>query len=164
MTHYSSILWTATTFLFITMTQGLAQTATDSFGVQVTVVDDCNITATNTLDFGTQGALSAAVDATTTFQVQCTDGTGYEIALDAGLGTGATTTTRLLSNGGDTIDYQLFSDSGRTTNWGNTSAVDTVTGTGDGTTLTFTVYARMPAQDTPGAATYTDTIGITVTF
>lgn len=141
-----------------------AQTATATFDVQITIQSDCAITSTNNLDFGTQGVLDANVDATTTLQVQCTSGTPYDVGLDAGLASGATVTTRQMTSGANTIDYELFSDSTRTTNWGETVSTDTVTETGTGSAQTFTVYGRVPVQSTPAAGTYTDTIGITVTF
>ena len=141
-----------------------AATATDSFGVTITIQSDCRITTTTTLDFGTQGVLAAAVDATSTLGVICTPSTAYDIGLDAGGGSGATTTTRKMTSGGATIDYQMFQDAGRTTNWGDTIGTDTVSGTGTGSAQSFTVYGRVPAQTTPATGTYTDTVTVTLTF
>jgi spore coat protein U-like protein len=36
------------------------------------------------------------------------------------------------SGGGALINYALYSNSGRTTNWGDTVGIDTVSGTGTG--------------------------------
>jgi spore coat protein U-like protein len=108
--------------------------------------------------------LSANVDATTTFTVQCTNTTAYNVGLNAGSTTGGTVTTRLMTSGSATVAYKMYSDSGRTTNWGNTVGTDTVTGTGNGATQTLTVYGRVIAQTTPAPATYTDTVTVTVTY
>jgi spore coat protein U-like protein len=62
------------------------------------------------------------------------------------------------------INYSLFSDSGRTVNWGNTVGTDTVAATGNGSAQAYNVYGRIPAQTTPAPATYTDTITVTVTY
>ena len=67
-------------------------------------------------------------------------------------------------SGSATIDYKLFSESTRTTNWGNTVATDTVSGTGSGSAITYTVYGRVIVQATPAPGTYTDTMTITVTY
>ena len=52
------------------------------------------------------------------------------------------------------VNYSLFSNSGRTTNWGNTVGTDTVSGTGIGSAQSLTVYGRIPPQTTPSPGTY----------
>jgi spore coat protein U-like protein len=142
-----------------------AATATDTFDVTITIQAECVVAAGNTLDFGTQGVLDADVDAATTISIQCTDGTGYTIDFDAGLGSGATTTDRLMTGPASaTVVYRLFQDAGRTQNWGNTDTVDNVSDTGTGAAIQYDVYGRVPAQITPVVGIYADTITVTVTF
>ena len=126
-------------------------------------LEDPTVSA-STLNFGSQGVLTANVDQTSTIAVQCTNTTPYNIGLNAGTSSGATVTTRKMVNGAATVSYSLFSDSGRTTNWGNTVGTDTVASTGTGASQNFTVFGRVPAQTTPAPNTYTDTITVTVTF
>src|SRR5690349_10185722 len=76
-----------------------AATTTSTFTVDVTIQAQCLINSASNLTFGTQGVLIANVDATSTIVVQCTDTTTYDIGLDAGTGTGASVTTRKLTNG-----------------------------------------------------------------
>lgn len=140
-------------------------TTTTTFTVQVTITASCVINSASTLNFGgSQGVLGANVDQTSTIQVQCTNTTPYNIGLNAGTATGATVTTRKMTSGANTVSYSLYSDSGRTTNWGNTVGTDTVSATGSGAAQSFTVYGRIPPQSTPAPATYTDTITVTVTY
>jgi len=141
-----------------------AATATSTFTVQMTVTSSCVINSASTLNFGSQGVLVANVDNTSILQVQCTNTTPYNIGLDAGTGSGATVAARKMTNGANTITYSLYSDNGRTTVWGNTMGTNTVAGTGSGAAQSYTVYGRVPPQTTPAAATYTDTITITVTY
>jgi spore coat protein U-like protein len=141
-----------------------AATATSTFTVSATIVAECLINSASTLGFGSQGVLIANVDQTSTIVVQCTNTTTYDIGLDAGTGTGASVATRKLTGGGATINYRLYSDSGRTTVWGNTVSTDTVAATGNGAAQSYTVYGRIPAQTTPAPAAYSDTITITVTY
>lgn len=141
-----------------------AATTTSTFTVDVTIQAQCLINSASTLSFGTTGVLSANVDQSSTIVVQCTNTTTYDIGLDAGTGSGASVTTRKLTNGGATINYSLYTNSGRSTVWGNTVSTDTVSATGNGAAQSYTVYGRIPAQTTPAPNTYSDTITITVTY
>ncbi len=141
-----------------------AATTTATFNAQIIIIEDCDIVSASNLDFGTEGVLASNVDATATLSVQCTNSTTYNIGLDAGSGAGATTTTRKMSNGLQTVDYQMFTDPGRTNNWGDSIGTDTVAATGTGLAQNYTIYGRVPPQSTPSANTYTDTVTITVTF
>ena len=141
-----------------------ATTTTSTFGSTVTITASCQVLSPNTLNFGSNGVLVSNVDTTATFTVQCTNTTTYNVGLNAGTTTGGTTTTRLLNNGGTTNAYKMYSDSGHTTNWGNTVSTDTVAGTGNGAQQTLTIYGRIAPQSTPAPATYTDTVTVTVTY
>jgi len=141
-----------------------AATTTSNFTVQVSITASCTINSASTLNFGSQGVLTANVDQTSTLAVQCTNTTPYNIGLDAGTGSGATVATRKMTSGGATVNYSLYSDSGRTTVWGNTVSTDTVAATGNGAAQSYTVYGRVPSQTTPAPGTYTDTITVTVTY
>ena len=146
-------------------TSSVAQTTTTvNFTAQIIIQDECNILTTATLDFGTEGVLDANVDATADFTVQCTSNTAYRMRLDNGSTTGGTTTTRLMTDGVNTVQYQMFRDSARTLNWGDNDGFDTNDDTGTGAVQTHTIYGRVPAQTTPPAATYTDTVTITVAY
>jgi spore coat protein U-like protein len=142
-----------------------ASTSASSLSVQVTVMSSAVINSISTaLHFGTQGVLTANVDNTFTLNVQCTNTTPYHIGFDVGTGTGATVAVRKMTNGSNTINYSLYTDSMRTTVWGNTVGTDTVAAIGNGAPQSFTVYGRVPAQTTPASGTYTDIITVTVTY
>ena len=141
-----------------------AATATTTFSVQMTVTATCTINSASTLNFGTQGVLATNVDQTSAIQVTCTNTTPYNIGLNAGTGTGATVATRKLTSGANTVNYTLYSNSTRTTVWGNTVGTDTVAATGNGSAQSYTVYGRVPPQTAPAPGTYTDTITVTVTY
>src|SRR5437764_7783101 len=101
-------------------------TTTTTFSVQMTITASCTIVSASTLDFGSQGVLTANVDRTSTIKVQCTNTTPYDIGLDVGTGAGATVNSRKMTNSGNTVTYSLYSNSGRTTVWGNSVGSDTV--------------------------------------
>jgi spore coat protein U-like protein len=83
-----------------------------------------------TVNFGTYTGTLLTPGATP-MTVTCGLLTLYTVALNAGVGVGATTTTRKMTGPGSTqLNYQMFQNSSRTTNWGNT--LDTVSGAGTG--------------------------------
>lgn len=143
----------------------LAATATGSFTVQITIQASCVFVSATTLTFTAVGVIAANDDASTTLSVQCTNTTPYNIGLSAGLGTGATVASRKMTGtGGALVNYTLYSDTNRTTVWGQTVGTDTVSASGSGAAQPYTVYGRVPVQTTPAPGAYTDTITVTVTY
>jgi len=142
-----------------------AQTATDTFTVTAEVIDACNITA-NDLDFGNYSAIAGTnLDATSTVEVTCTNGTSYTVELDQGTTVGGTLTTRLLTDGSDTLDYNLYTTNARTSVWGDgTSSSVTVPGAGSGALQSLTVYGRIPASQNVAIGSYSDTVTATINF
>jgi spore coat protein U-like protein len=146
-----------------------AATTQTTFPVTATVATNCLVSAV-ALAFGTYAQGGGAVDQTSAISVRCSNGTPFNVGLNAGATGGATVTTRAMLNGTNQLAYSLFSDSGRTTNWGNTVGTDTKTGTGTGFAAPvpgFTVYGRVldnvANQGVPAGA-YTDTVTVTVTW
>jgi len=129
-----------------------------------TISANCNVSASN-INFGSAGVLFTNKDASGTVTVQCTNTTPYSIGLSAGSAPGATVANRAMrSGGGAQVTYSLYTNSDRSTVWGNTVSTDTQSSTGTGSDQAFTVYGRVPPQTTPAPATYTDTITVTVTY
>jgi len=136
--------------------------AVSSFTVSANVPGDCLITAQD-INFGAQGHLNASVDAGGQLAITCTPGKNYTVALDNGQN-GSSPDARKMRKLLETITYGLYRDAARTQPWGNASGVDTISGTGSGTQQLYDVYARVPAQATPSAGTYTDVVAVTVTY
>ena len=137
--------------------------------VTVAYQNECRVGTVSTLDFGSSGFLTSNLDATTSVSVTCTSGTPYRVGLDAGVGAGATTSSRRMTRTAaplSTVDYGLYRDAGRSLNWGNDSAVgsDTQNGTGSGTAASYPIYGRVPPQATPEPGDYLDTIVLGVVF
>jgi spore coat protein U-like protein len=88
--------------------------------------------------------------------VNCSNGTPFTIAL--GNGTNYSMGRRLAS-GASYINYFLYSDSSRSNQW------DSVTGTGNGSDQSFTVYGRIPSgQSISYTGSYGDTVIATITY
>ncbi|MDR6292116.1 spore coat protein U-like protein [Inquilinus ginsengisoli] len=130
-----------------------------------TVLKFCTVLATPMV-FGNYTSSTAAIS-TSTITVTCTAGTTYDIGLDAGATAGATVTTRQMSGTVVTaarLNYFLYSDTGRTVNWGNTVGTDTVSLTAGAVPIISTVYGRVPAGQFSAPDAYTDLINVTVTY
>ncbi|MDF8332742.1 Csu type fimbrial protein [Novosphingobium cyanobacteriorum] len=155
----------AALILAIAPTTGQAATATDTMAVSATVQSAC-IVAASALSFGSYNPTAGTnADATTTLSVTCTSGTSYTVGLSAGNGSGATVTSRKLTNGGNTLNYALYQDSARTTNWGNTPGTDTPASAVAGSSATtLTVYGRIASGQNVPAGSYTDSVTVTVNY
>jgi spore coat protein U-like protein len=98
-------------------------------------------------------------DATSSLTVNCSNGTPYTIALDNGTNYSV---GRRMASGASYINYYLYSDSGRSTQW-NSAA--TKAGTGTGSDQTHSVYGRIPSgQNITNTGMYGDTVIATVTY
>ncbi len=146
-----------------------AATATTTFGVSATVLKACQVTAT-ALAFGNYTPGAGAIAGNSAVNVTCTKGTSFTVALNGGTTTGGTIAQRLMTAGAaDTLRYNLYTTSGLATIFGDGTTGVTMPGTGAGlaTAQTVQVFGQVPDSAlnqavTPGS--YTDTIGVTVTY
>lgn len=121
----------------------------------------CTLSASG-VAFGTfSGAQVTTVGQIT---ISCT-GTGKQnYTMTLSTGSSGAYSTRQMSNGANRLSYNLYSDAAFTKIWGNgAGGSTTVRGTIDmkgATTITMqvSVYGRVPAQTTPAAGGYSDTI------
>jgi len=162
-------LATAAALLF-TAHAAVAGSKGTTFNVNSSVAANCTISATD-LNFGAYDPLVAnkttALDVNTTVTVLCTKGsTGVTVGLD--LGIHAAAGNRFMSNGTDSLQYELYSDSAGGTLWANAGA-GLVTwpafgpiGAGAGTP--HTVFGRIPAGQDVSVGSYNDTVTATVNF
>jgi spore coat protein U-like protein len=141
----------------------MAATSTGTIAVSATVVKNC-VLSNGAIAFGNYDTLSGTnIDVTSgaTVTVSCTKGVAYSVSLD--LGANVTGTTRRMKDpAGDFLNYEIYSDSARTTVW---NATNLVSGSAASkAAITLTAYGRLPAgQDVP-VGVYADTVNSTVTF
>jgi spore coat protein U-like protein len=142
-----------------------AATTTTTFPVTATVLKACIVNA-NPLNFGNYDPTAATpLDGTTTLSVLCTVGTSFTVGLSAGASTGATVTTRKMTNGANVLSYALYQEAARTNNWGNTPGTDTPPATTAPVLPTsLTVYGRVAAGQNVVAGAYNDTVTVTVNY
>lgn len=142
-----------------------------SFQVRIVIQESCTISATapTDIDFLSHTrSTGAPVTATGTLNVNCSAGTPYAIGLTGGVNSAADAAApaagdRRMFSGGDYVPYDLYRDGGFSNFWGNTTAVDMQTGTGNAASQTYTVHGRVPSTNFP-AGTYTDTVTARVVY
>jgi spore coat protein U-like protein len=136
-----------------------------TFSVTANVLSTCNTVTATTLAFGDYDSLSGSdKDTTSTISVTCTSGTSFSIKLNGG-DNGTISARNLKEDAGtDTLSYGLYTDSSRSTVWGDGVTGSDVTGTGTGSAVTETVYGRISGGQTKNTGSYTDTITVTVDY
>lgn len=136
---------------------------------QTTVTNNCIIVG-GSLTFSNYDPLGGAqVDGSTTFSIQCTDlMTAPNILMDGGnsnTGTLSAPARRMKATVSATdyfLNYNLYSDNAGGTVWEGSTGV--ASPTPDGTAHNVTVYGRIAASQNVPAATYGDTVVISVVF
>jgi spore coat protein U-like protein len=125
------------------------------------------------IGFGSYNVLSLMpLDSVGSITVTCTRVLGQasanvSVSIGPSQNTGGTTTRRMMQQGGtDLLDYNLFSDPGRTVVWGtgNAAAVQQVTvpASRGGVQRVFQIYGRIPPGQNVSVGTYGDTLSITI--
>jgi spore coat protein U-like protein len=141
-----------------------------AFVVSATVSKSCTVSATS-LDFGSVAGLPGAanIDRTGTISVTCTTPTAYTVGLapsnGATTGAGVMVPTGGVPGNTDTVPYQLYRDTGRSSTWGSVTNTNTVAGTGTGLVQALTVYGRvLGASVNVRPDSYLDIVTVTVTY
>ena len=148
-------------------------TATATLTVTAHVVRNCTLSVT-AIDFGNYDALVAnltqPLDGVADVTVHCTKGTG--VKLEADNGANANGTQRRMASGTEFLEYELFSEAGRTNRWGTGSEARTVPAQGTNAPavpsasggVAMQAFGRVLPGQNVTSGDYTDTITVTVTF
>jgi spore coat protein U-like protein len=106
-------------------------------------------------------------DTTGTFSYSCSSARARPVLIWLSSGNSGSFNPRRMSNGADTLDYNLYSDSQRTAVWGNDtggyagiSSVPQGKDHGD----TLTIYGRIGTGLWVSPGSYTDSITVTLNF
>lgn len=130
--------------------------------VTATVNDNCTVSTTE-LAFGPYAGDER--DAAATITATCTNLTGYAIGLNAGLHGGSTTTRQMAGPGSDLLNYGIFQDESRSTNWDDIGGANPLSGqVGSGAPQPITAFGRIPAGQFVQAGSYSDTVTVTLEY
>ena len=135
-----------------------------SFTVQAQNTATCNVAVT-AMNFGTIAGLTTAQATSNQIAITCTNGAAYSVGLNNGANGGTAPANRFMaSSSAQKLSYGIFKDASHLQGWGSTVGVDVLTGTGNGAAQNLSAYALMPAQGSPAAGTYSDTVVVTVNY
>jgi spore coat protein U-like protein len=135
-------------------------TRTTTFTASTTVLGVCTIAAP-TLAFGPYTPV-ATTDGAATLSVACTRGTAYTVGLNAGSHPSGSTRQMQMGATGDLLQYELYSNAGRTVVWSSTAVVGGTAATS--AAIALPVYGRIPAGQFVEAGDYRDDVTSTVNF
>jgi spore coat protein U domain-containing protein, fimbrial subunit CupE1/2/3/6 len=162
-------LMLAAAFVLLAAAVSFAATTTATMNVSATLLPTVAVESTN-LDFGDWFIGDSPHSATATVTVTATNGTVYNITLDAGnhLSGG----TRNVANGADMVPY-VINDPTDTVEWGDNGFAGTyiagnpVAGTGDGSPQPYTANGVLNTNLASPSSTvglYTDFVTVTVNY
>jgi len=118
------------------------------------------------VSFGNYNPLNtAATDATGSITISCPlEDVRVEVQMSQG--SAGSFFPRQMSNGGFTLDYNLYIDANRKSIWGDgTGKTQTLSKQRiNRTSVTWTVYGRIPALQMPTDGMYSDTVSVTVWY
>jgi spore coat protein U-like protein len=133
-------------------------------------VPTCALSVVTDVAFGTYDPFNAtALDTNGQLNVTCS-GSGNTPTFTVSLNTGnlGSYTPRRMSSGPETLNYNLYINTARTTIWGDgTSGTSVVSETRNckNAGCNYIVYSRIPAlQTTAAVGAYSDSITVTLTF
>lgn len=156
------------TILGITCRAGNAGSATANLPVTATVQSACAASA-NPIVFGTYTAGGGAVTGLATITVKCSPHLAFKVALGPGATAGGSIAQRLLSNGSQSLQYNLYTTSDLSNIWGDGTTGVTLSdmASSDGLSTSLTVFAELPDSVTNRLATpgiYSDVVTVTITY
>lgn len=144
--------------------------ATANLNVTLTVANSCTATTTP-VAFGTVYDLTPVNNAQGSVTVTCTGIGAYTVALNGGTTGGGTIAQRLMAGPQpattSTVDYNLYTNSLRTTLWGDGTDGVTVAGTSTGgntADAAIPVYGQTAGSQNVPVGDYSDVVLVSVAF
>ena len=154
---------------------GTVSVSGGNLGVNLNLQASCTV-ATASVDFGSTRVPSGAT-AVGTVTVDCTNGTDYAVGFGAGNNNSGTTRRMQLSNTGNFVPYEIFSEAAHTNVLQDVNLTTGVVGPGanvgnfggtgaNSTPIIHSIYGLIPSlgasKPTPGG--YSDQVAITIIY
>jgi spore coat protein U-like protein len=130
-------------------------TKTNSLNIQATVAAACRIDSVATINFGAYDPTSPdPADGTGNMVFRCVKNTTYKTYLVG---------TRSMTAGGDTLNFELYTDSGRANPYPSTNSASG-TSAAHNTAITQDIYGRIAASQDVGVNSYSTALVATVEY
>lgn len=156
---------TATGFLLTCALAGNSSLEQVNLNMDVLISASCSIAnLTDATWSGIDGNFAAATTSSSgKVTVSCNLLTSYSVGL--GNGQNFSSGSRRMKKGSEFIAYNVYKDLTMLLPWGNIGSGNEATGVGTGLNQALTVYAKIPAGQTPvSSGTYTDVVVVTLNF
>jgi spore coat protein U-like protein len=119
----------------------------------------CNVQSAG-VAFGAYDSLdSAPLDGVGSIDVDCDSAIPFTVDLGPGAGT---YNERLLTAGSSRLSYNLYTDAGRTSVWGDGIGASDLSASG--AKITLPIYGRIPGGQAVPPGLYLDTIAVTISY
>ncbi len=138
----------------------IAANVNQTFNVTATVAASCRIVTTSDLTFGAYDPTDTnPLDGATTATYRCVKNTLATFYITPASG------ARTMAAGAESLNYELYSDAGRTTAFPSTFAAGVTNTPATNAVQTLNIYGRIPAlQDAGVSAAYTQTATLNIDF
>jgi spore coat protein U-like protein len=126
----------------------------------------CSFTSVTGASFGTYNVFSALsnTNGVGSLNVNCNGGGASSFVVTLSTGQSNSYAVRVMKNGGNSLNYNLYTSAARTVIWGDGSGGSSVmTASRNGTTA-LSIMGEIPAEQNVSVGSYTDSIITTVNF
>lgn len=96
--------------------------------------------------------------------IQCKGGGGPTFSVTLSAGTSNSYATRVMMNGANTLNYNLYTSTARSVIWGDGTGGSSIIAVGRNSTTTLSIFGQIPAGQDAAVGIYTDSIITTITF
>ena len=151
----------------------LAGSASGTLNVTATITAACTFGTNSPIAFGSVLTTSSVTNNAGSLDITCTNLLPYTVSVDDGQNHDATAVLpshgrRMKDSSGNFLMYEVYTNTGRTSIADSVAANNTFDtpgfGAGTGTNQAITIYGQIPVQTTPGAASFSDQLSLTVNF
>lgn len=126
----------------------------------------CEFRSLIPVSFGVYDVLSASpnINGVGSITIRCEGGGPSTFVVTLSTGQSNSYASRVMKNGGNSLNYNLYTSSGRTIVWGNGSGGSNTRTANRNTTTTLDIFGKIPAEQDVAVGSYLDSITATVNF
>jgi spore coat protein U-like protein len=124
----------------------------------------CSFRSVSSVSFGAYDVFSTLANnnGVGSLSIKCTGGANSVITMSTGQSNNYA--SRVMSSGGDLLNYNLYTSTAHAQVWGDGSGGSSVATTVNNGTITLNVFGQIPAGQDVAVGIYTDNITVTVNF
>lgn len=147
------------------ISQVFATSVNSNLQTTANLVSTCSL-AVNNMSFGNMTpSITGVISATSVVNAICSNGVTYTLSLNAGNGTISNRIMKGVSQGSfENLAYNIYTDSGYTTIFGDGTTGSTISLVGTGSTQATTIYGNLSLNQYLTPDFYTDNLTITLNY